>query len=102
MHSTRAARLQATRLVTRATTVLLVAGLALPAFAQGMSFGGGLLTWAAANIIAPLGVLSVVVALGASIIRPDLVRGAIYTAIICAAIFFIVRMSSTLVGLLQS
>ena len=81
---------------------LLLAGLATPAFAQGMAFGQGLLLWAGTNIVAPLGILAVVVGLGASIFRPDLVRSAVYTAIICAAVFFVIRVSGTLITMLQS
>lgn len=102
MHPTRIANQQLARLATRALAIFTTVGLATPAFAQGMAFGQGLLQWAGTNLIAPLGILAVVVALAASIFRPEMVRSAIYAAIICAALFFIIRVSGTVLTMLQS
>jgi hypothetical protein len=101
MDATRIANLKLARYTTRVVCAFALVGLSTPAFAQ-MAFGSGLLNWAGTNIVLPLGIISVVVALGASIIRPDLVRTAIYTAIICAVIFFVIRSMGAVVTALQS
>ena len=87
------------RFASRATIVFLCVGLATPAMAE---VGKGLLDFAAANIIAPLGIFAIVIALAGSIFRPDLVRGAIYAAIICAVLFFVIKSSGTIVSALKS
>jgi len=67
-----------------------------PAFAQQM-IGQDLLTFAGNYIIGPLGIFAVIIALAGSIFRPDLVKGAIYAAIICAVLFFIIKMAPQLI-----
>src|SRR5438105_1254626 len=64
--------------------------------------GKSLLEWTARNIIAPLGILAVVVALAAAFFRPEFVQKAIYAVIICALLFFVIRSADTLVNLLQA
>jgi hypothetical protein len=75
--------------------------LSFEAHAQTM-VGLSLLTFAANNIIAPLGIFSVVLALGGSFFRPDLVKGAIYSALICAVLFFIIKSAPQLTTALKS
>lgn len=86
-------------------SVRLVAAIALlgatPAFAQQM-VGESVLTFGANYILGPLGVFSVVVALAGSIFRPDMVRNAIYAAIICAVLFFVIKMAPQLVSAFKS
>lgn len=79
------------------TAVVLALFSASPAFAQQM-IGQNLLTFAANYVIGPLGIFAVVVALAGSIFRPDMVRSAVYAAIICAVLFFIIKSAPTLVG----
>lgn len=67
---------------------LTVFFLAMPAFAQQL--GSNLLGYIKTAILLPLGVFSILIALGASIFRPDMVKGAIYAAIICAVMYFII------------
>ena len=64
--------------------------------------GQQLLEWAASNIIAPLGLIALVVALAGAFFRPDLAKGGVYAAVICAALFFIIRQANTIIGSLQS
>lgn len=85
----------------RAFWVLLVVGCASPAFAQAM-LGNSLLTFGANYIIGPIGVFAVVVALAASIFRPDMVRGAVYAALICAVLFFVIKESGAILTALRS
>lgn len=85
------------RLTTRAAVLLVAIGSALPAHAQSM-VGKSLLDFSANYVIGPLGIFAVVVALAGSIFRPDMVRNAIYAAIICAVLFFIIKSSDSLIG----
>ena len=64
--------------------------------------GKSLLEWSSRNIIAPLGILSLVVTMGAAFFRPEFVQKAIYAVIICALLFFVIRSADTLVNLLQA
>jgi len=64
--------------------------------------GKSLLEWTARNIIAPLGILALVVGLAAAFFRPEFVQRAIYAVIICALLFFVIRSADTLVNLLQA
>jgi hypothetical protein len=89
------------RLATRAAALLLTVGVSAPAFAQSM-VGSRLLDFAANYIIGPLGIFAVVVALAGSIFRPDLARSAIYAAIICAVLFFIIKSAPSLIGAFQN
>lgn len=77
---------------------LNVAVVALPALAMAAGAqpntstypGQGLLEFAAKYIIAPLGLFSILAGLGAAFFRPEYVKQAIYSAIICAVLFFII------------
>lgn len=86
------------RFAARAVWILLVVGCASPAFAQTM-LGQNLLAYAADWIIGPIGIFAVVLALAASIFRPDMVRGAVYAALICAVLFIIKQSSSILTAI---
>jgi hypothetical protein len=97
MTSTRVANRLLLGSIRRSLCLFVGVGLALPAFAQQM-VGQNLLTFGANYIIGPLGIFAVVVALAGSIFRPDMVRTAIYAAIICAVLFFVIKMSSNIVS----
>lgn len=97
MHAnTVASNRQLLRFSTRFGAALIAVGAAAPAFAQQM-VGQSILEFGANYIIGPLGIFAVVVALAGSIFRPDMVRSAIYAAIICAVLFFVVKMAPQLV-----
>jgi hypothetical protein len=72
---------------------------AVPAFAYP---GEQLLMFGSQYIIAPLGIFAVIIALAASFFRPDMVKGAVYAAILCAVLFFVIKMSSQLTTAFQS
>jgi hypothetical protein len=57
--------------------------------------GGGLINYAR-NIILFLGVASVVVALVAAVFKPELVKSAVWAAVILTVIFFILRNTAAL------
>lgn len=84
------------RFSTRFASLMLLVGSTVPAFAQQM-VGQSILEFSANYIIGPLGIFAVVVALAGSIFRPDMVKSAIYAAIICAVLFFVIRMAPQLV-----
>jgi hypothetical protein len=63
------------------------------AYAQAM--GGGLISYAR-NIILFLGVAAVVVALVAAVFKPELVKSAVWAAVILTVIFFILKNTSAL------
>ncbi len=80
----------------RFTLLFCVVFVADAAFAQSGYPGQKLLEFGKNYIIAPLGLLSIVVALAASVFRPDFVRGAVYSAIISAILFFLIASAPTL------
>ena len=57
--------------------------------------GGGLINYAR-NIILFLGVASVVVALVAAVFKPEIVKSAVWAAVILTVIFFILRNTAAL------
>jgi hypothetical protein len=71
------------------------------AFAQQM-IGQSLLTFAGNYVIAPLGIFAMVIALAGAFFRPDLARGGVFAAIICAVLFFIIRMAPQLATALKN
>ncbi len=82
--------------------LFLVVGVADLAVAQAAGYPGQkLLEFARAYIIAPLGLLSIVVALAASVFRPDFVRGAVYAAIISAVLFFLISSAPSLMNAMK-
>src|ERR671931_2936850 len=78
-------------------TVALLAPSAADAYA-----GQGLLEYARTYVIAPLGLFAIVVGVGAAMFKPELVRTAIWSAVVCAFLFFIISAAPTLVNLLQN
>lgn len=95
--STHISNRQLLRFSARFGASLIAVGAAAPAIAQQM-VGQSILDFSANYIIGPLGIFAVVVALAGSIFRPDMVRNAIYAAIICAVLFFIIKMAPQLVS----
>ena len=89
------------RFTTRLAVLFAVTAFADSAFAQQM-VGQSLLTFAGNYIIAPLGIFAVVVALGGGFFRPDLLRGGIYAAFLCAVLFFVIRMAPQLTTALKN
>ncbi|MFT3714028.1 MAG: hypothetical protein QM817_40725 [Archangium sp.] len=89
------------RAFARCTAIAVTALLAAPAFAQQM-VGKSILDFGANYIIGPLGIFAVVIALAASVFRPDMVKGAIYAAIICAVLFFVIKMAPQLLTALRT
>jgi hypothetical protein len=59
--------------------------------------GQALLGWAQLNIIAPIGLISVVVAIGGALFRPEMVSKALYAAIICVVLFFILNSAGAVI-----
>lgn len=84
------------KFVGRFSILFFITMSATPAFAQAM-VGQPILTFAANYIIGPLGVFAVVIGLAASIFRPDMVKSAIYAAVICAILFFVIKMAPQIV-----
>jgi hypothetical protein len=64
--------------------------------------GQGLLEYARSYIIAPLGLFAIVVGVAAAMFKPEIVRSAIWSAVICAFLFFLVSAAPTLINLLQN
>ena len=89
------------RFTTRLGVLFAVTLLADNAFAQAM-VGQSLLNFAGNYVIAPLGIFAVVIALAGAFFRPDLVRGGVFAAIICALLFFIIRMAPQLTTALKN
>lgn len=80
-----------------AEVTFLVAFVAVPSFAFAGTYPGQeALEWAARYIIAPLGLFSIVIALGAAFFRPEYVKQAINAVIICAILFFIIQQGESI------
>ena len=71
------------------------------AYAAGSSIGGGLITYAQ-PIILFLGVGAVVVALVGAVFRPELVKGAVWAAVILVVVFFVLRNAAALQSAVQA
>lgn len=89
------------RLVVRATAGCAAALLVSPAGAAAYA-GQGLLEYARSYVIAPLGLFAIVVGVAAAMFKPEIVRSAIWSAVICAFLFFLISAAPTLVSLLQN
>jgi hypothetical protein len=64
--------------------------------------GGALLQFAQQNIIAPVGLIALVIAIGGALFRPEMVSKALYTTLICAVLFFVINQGSTVMAAFQS
>ena len=53
-------------------------------------------------IIGPVGLIAIVVALVASMLRPEFVKQALWAAVICIAVFFVIREGDTIINLMRS
>jgi len=96
-------KLSSTRLKDAGRAVLLLATLAAStasAQSAGASIGAGLISWGQ-PIILFLGVGAILVALVAGVFRPELVKSAVWAAVILAVIFFIVRNMASLQAAVQ-
>jgi hypothetical protein len=71
------------------------------AYAASTSIGGGLITYAQ-PIILFLGVGAVVVALVGAVFRPELVKGAVWAAVILVVVFFVLRNAAALQSAVQA
>ena len=85
----------------RAAAVAALATLAIPTAAMAYA-GQGLLEYARSFVIAPLGLFAIVVGIAAAMFKPEVVRTAIWSAVVCAFLFFIISAAPTLVNLLQN
>jgi len=79
--------------------VMMGMGVSNPAYAFA---GQELLQWAGDNIIFPLGILSVIFSLAAALFRPDMVKNGIWSAVICAIIYFLIRAAPGLQSAIQA
>jgi hypothetical protein len=89
------------RLVLRAVAGVATVLQVCPAVAAAYA-GQGLLEYARNYVIAPLGLFAIVVGVAAAMFKPEVVRSAIWSAVICAFLFFLISAAPTLVSLLQN
>ncbi|WP_242343625.1 MULTISPECIES: hypothetical protein [Anaeromyxobacter] len=76
---------------------------ALVAPAVALAYPGQtLLEYGRNFIIAPLGLFAIVVGVGGAMFKPDLVKGAIWTAVICAFLFAIISGAPAIMSALQN
>lgn len=64
--------------------------------------GQTLLEYGRNFVIAPLGLFAIVVGVGGAMFKPDLVKGAIWTAVICAFLFAIISGAPAIMNALQN
>ncbi len=80
-----------------------VALLALFAPAPALAYPGQtLLEYGRNFVIAPIGLFAIVVGVGGAMFKPDLVKGAIWTAVICAFLFAIISGAPAIMSALQN
>ena len=97
------ARLQLSmaRIALGALAAVAVFVLVAPSFALAYP-GQTLLEYGRNFIIAPLGLFAIVVGVGGAMFKPDLVKGAIWTAVICAFLFAIIGGAPAIMNALQN
>jgi hypothetical protein len=81
-----------------AVAVFLVVAPAFPLAYPGQT----LLEYGRNFVIAPLGLFAIVVGVGGAMFKPDLVKGAIWTAVICAFLFAIISGAPAIMNALQN
>ena len=94
-------RLAAPHVRERALAALAAVALTAPALAEAYA-GQRLLEYARSFVIAPLGLFAIVVGIGASMFKPELVKGAIWTAVICAFLFAIIGGAPAIMNAMQN
>jgi len=94
-------RVATEKLPARAMAALAAVTVAMPALADAYA-GQRLLEYARSFVIAPIGLFAIVVGIGASMFKPDLVKGAIWTAVICAFLFAIIGGAPGIMNAMQS
>ncbi len=87
--------------VERALASIAAASLVVPTATFAYA-GQGLLEYARNFVIAPLGLFAIVIGIAAAMFKPEVVRTAIWSAVVCAFLFFIISAAPTIVNLLQS
>lgn len=91
------------RIVSALGTAFLWMVLAMPGLAfADLYTGQTLLEWSRNIIIAPIGLLAVVVGVAAAIFRPEMVKGAIWTAVVCVVLFTLISKAGDILQNLQA
>ncbi len=94
-------QLSMARVALGALRAIAVFVLIAPAFALAYP-GQSLLEYGRNFVIAPLGLFAIVVGVGGAMFKPDLVKSAIWTAVICAFLFAIISGAPTIMNALQN
>ncbi len=94
-------QLSMARVAVGALAAIAVFALVAPAFALAYP-GQSLLEYGRNFVIAPLGLFAIVVGVGGAMFKPDLVKGAIWTAVICAFLFAIISGAPAIMNALQN
>jgi len=89
------------RLGERTSAAIAASILFTPALASAYA-GQTLLEYGRSFVIAPLGLFAIVVGIGASMFKPELVKGAIWTAVICAFLFAIIGGAPSIMNAMQN
>jgi hypothetical protein len=97
----RSHRLSIERFTTCALAAIAIGLMLEPAFALAYP-GQTLLEYGRNFVIAPLGLFAIVVGIGGAMFKPDLVKNAIWTAVICAFLFAIISGAPTIMNALQN
>ena len=94
-------KLAMARVAVGALAAIAVFALVAPAFALAYP-GQSLLEYGRNFVIAPLGLFAIVVGVGGAMFKPDLVKSAIWTAVICAFLFAIISGAPAIMNALQN
>ena len=95
------ATLSTERFALAALSTIAIFLLVAPALALAYP-GQTLLEYGRNFVIAPLGLFAIVVGVGAGMFKPDLVKSAIWTAVICAFLFAIISGAPAIMNALQN
>lgn len=99
--SIRRLHLIAERVATGTLVAIMMMIVVAPAFALAYP-GQTLLEYGRNFVIAPLGLFAIVVGVGGAMFKPDLVKSAIWTAVICAFLFAIISGAPAIMNALQN
>ncbi len=94
-------KLSMARVAVAALAAVAVFALVAPAVALAYP-GQSLLEYGRNFVIAPLGLFAIVVGVGGAMFKPDLVKSAIWTAVICAFLFAIISGAPAIMNALQN
>jgi hypothetical protein len=94
-------RLTMTRFWERALSMMVLCAVLMPGLASAYA-GQQVMTFAATFIIAPLGLFAVVIGAAGALFRPEMVKGAVWAAVVCAFLYFLITQGGSVISSMQA